>query len=100
MTDSIEKRVFPRIDAQCPVLYRVGDDTPWKVARMENMSATGIKIIANEDLPTPLEINIHIKPGSKKSIPEIKAIGVVIRSESCNDGEYIISCKLTAVAPS
>jgi len=99
MNKPFEKRTFPRIDAQCPVLYRTDETSPWKVARMENVSATGIRLIVEELLPVSTELYIHIKPGSKKSIPEIKAKGVITRTDTANESDYVISCNLKEVSP-
>ncbi len=65
---------------------------------MQNLSATGIQFICTISLPESTAISIQVKPGSKKSIPEITASGTVIRTETLEDGSYRLSCSLTKVA--
>ena len=93
-----DKRVFPRMDLACPVLYRLGNEKPWKVGKMRNLSATGIQIVAAENPAPATPIYIQIKPGSKKSIPAISASGKVVRSEPLEDGIYAFSCSLTDIS--
>jgi len=97
MNEDTEKRIFPRLEARCPVLYQLDKAKSWKVGKMQNLSATGLQLICNETIPAFTTVHIHVKPGTKKNIPEIKATGEVVRSENTDDG-YIISCKLTEVA--
>ncbi len=84
--------------ASCPVLYRIGKEKSWKVAKMVDMSATGIQFISSENPEISSSICIHVKPGSKKMIPEIIASGVVVRSENMGDDSYAVSCRLTEVS--
>jgi len=98
MNKENNNRTFPRLDAQCPVLYRTANNKGWKVAKMQNFSATGIHMIADEKIKLSSKINIQIKPGSKKTIPGIKAVGKVLRCESIADDKYLISCHLTDVS--
>jgi len=96
MSDT-EKRIFPRSDMQCPVLYHYGDNQTWKVGKMLNFSATGMLLLINEEPGEENIINIHVKPGSKKVIPEITATGEIIRVDKTHD-EFILACRLTNVA--
>ena len=93
-----DKRVFPRMDLNCPVLYRQAGEKNWKVGKMQNLSATGIQFISTDDLQASTPIRIQVKPGSKKSIPEIIASGKVVRSEPLDDDNYVLSCSLTQVS--
>ena len=96
MTEESEKRIFPRLEARCPVLYQIDKQKSWKVGKMQNLSATGLQLLCNKAIPADTIIHIHVKPGTQKNIPEIKATGEVVRSEYIDDS-YIISCKLTVV---
>ena len=91
-----EKRIFPRSDLQCPVLYRYSNKSSWKVGKMQNFSATGMKLITSENPLTEKKIYIHVKPGSQKTIPEITASGKITRIDNIDD-EFILSCTLTNV---
>jgi len=97
MNNNNEKRLFPRMQANCPVLFRLGKEKSWKVAKISNLSATGIQFVSTENPPISTNISIHIKPGSKKTIPEIIASGMVVRAEVLDDDTYAISCRLTEV---
>jgi hypothetical protein len=95
-----EKRLFPRIQAMCPVLYRLGEDKSWKVARMYNFSATGIQFQCADEPALSTSVSIHVKPGSKKNIPELIAKGSVIRIDKLSEQEFLLSCQLTKVSSS
>ena len=98
MNKENNKRTFPRLDAQCPVLYQLDNSNNRKVAKMQNLSATGIQMVADEAIASSALIKIQVKPGSKKTIPGIKATGKVVRCEPLDDGKYLISCLLTDVS--
>ena len=87
-----EKRVFPRMDTECPVLYAVGNSKKWQVGILVNMSATGLMM-------KNLNFSILLKPGQNRLVPEIAAKGKIIRCIQVGDEEYEISCKLTEVKP-
>lgn len=89
-----EKRIFPRSDMQCPILYRYSDKKAWKVGKMLNLSATGMQLITNEDPEKKKTIHLHVKPGSQKVIPEITATGEIIRINDVGD-KFILACRLT-----
>jgi hypothetical protein len=93
-----DKRVFPRMQLTCPVLYRQAGEKTWNVGKMQNLSATGIQFISMDDLQPSSPIHIQVKAGSKKSIPEITASGKVVRSEPLDGDGYVISCSLTQVS--
>lgn len=95
--DKAEKRVFPRMDAECAVLYAIGANTNWKVGIMSNMSATGLLMKCPERLLKNINISLLIKPGDNKLIPEIQAKGKVTRCTQIDEHEYEVSCKLIEV---
>lgn len=99
-----ERRTFPRIDTECPVMYAIGSSKKWNVGVLMNFSATGLSMRCKDQLLKSISINIMTKPGSNKLIPAITAFGKVVRCESLSrDGtneEFKISCKLTKVKPS
>jgi hypothetical protein len=93
-----DKRVFPRMQLNCPVLYRQAGEKTWNVGKMQNLSATGIQFICKDDLQPSTAIHIQVKAGSKKTIPQIIASGKVVRSEPLDEGQYVLSCNLTQVS--
>jgi hypothetical protein len=92
-----EKRIFPRITTECPVLYAVGNSSKWQVGILVNLSATGLMMKCKERLLKNINISIMLKPGQNKLIPEISAKGKVIRCNPISEEEYEVSCKLTEV---
>jgi len=92
-----ERRMFPRVTASCPVLYRLDFSERWHVAKMVDYSATGISIACDENLPVGTKVAIQIKPGSIKTIPNISAEGEVARSEVDKDVHFIVSVKILKV---
>ena len=83
-----DKRVFPRIDTECPVLYSVGSSKKWQVAILCNMSATGMLVQTKEQLPDDVAISIMTKPGTNRLVPEISAKGIVTRCAKKTDEQY------------
>ena len=92
-----EKRGFPRMDAECAVLYAVGTSKDWKVGILINMSATGLMMKTSERLLKNIGITIVIKPGQNKLVPEIEGKGKITRCTQINEDEYEVSCKLTKI---
>jgi len=92
-----DKRTFPRIETECPILYAVGSSKKWRVAILMNMSATGILIRAKEQLLDDIAITIMTKPGNNRLVPEITGKGMVTRCTKKSENDYEISCKLKEV---
>ena len=95
--DHHEKRVFPRLEAECAVLYAIGNSEDWKVGIMSNMSATGLSMKCPEQLLKNISISIVVKPGDNKMIPNIEAKGKVTRCTQVDEHEYEVSCKLIEI---
>lgn len=95
--DFVERRAFPRLPANCPLLYRIKANDRWLVATLEEYSATGFSMICDDDLKEGSEIAIQIKPGSRKTIPKLSAMGKVLRSEGNDQDRFKISCKIVKV---
>ena len=94
-----DKRIFPRIETECPVLYSVGTSKKWQVGILCNMSATGMLLKTKEQMVDEIAITIMTKPGANRLVPEITGKGIVTRCEKIGDEEYRISCKLNEVKP-
>lgn len=91
------QRVFPRISVTCPVLYRLSAAKRWQVARLVDFSATGVRMVCDDNLTINSELAIQIKPGSKKTVPELSVTGVVVRSELNAEQRFEVSCKVIKV---
>lgn len=92
-----DKRVFPRIETECPILYSVGNSQKWQVAVLSNMSATGLLMKTKEQLVDDIKITIMTKPGTNRLVPEITATGIVTRCVEKSDENFEVSCKLIEV---
>ncbi|MGD8572394.1 MAG: PilZ domain-containing protein [Gammaproteobacteria bacterium] len=92
-----DKRVFPRIETECPVLYSVGSSKKWQVAILCNMSATGLLMKTKEQLVEDVNVSVMTKPGTNRLVPEITCKGIVTRCNKKGDQHYEVSCKLTEV---
>jgi hypothetical protein len=95
--NNYNQRAFPRITVTCPVLYRPSSSKRWQVAKMVDFSATGIRMVCDENLPKDTVLDIQVKPGSKKTVPPLVASGVIVRCEINNEQRFEISCKITKV---
>lgn len=95
--EKIEKRLFPRMEAECAVLYTVGTSKNWKVGILTNMSATGLRMRCPERLLKNIGISVMLKRGDNKLIPEIEGKGKVTRCSQLDEYEYEVSCKLTEI---
>ena len=93
----VERRAFPRIQVNCPVLYQLKPKSRWIVARLEEYSATGISMVCDENLPDGTEIALQIKPGSIKTIPQLSAKGEVVRCTINKENRFKVSCKILKV---
>ena len=56
--DFVERRTFPRLPANCPVLYRVKENQRWLVATLDEYSATGFSMVCDDNLKEGSEIAI------------------------------------------
>lgn len=93
----IEHRLFPRVQARCPVLYRVDGGGRRMVAISTDFSATGVKMVCKQAVAVQAEIEIEFKPGSDKTIPAVLAHGTVLRCEPLPQGEFLVACRFTRV---
>lgn len=93
----VEKRAFPRIAVQCPVLYLTKPHKRWQVAKLMNFAATGMCIECDENLPLNAEISLQIKPGSIKTVPPLSVVGQVIRCESNQNQRFEVACKVLKI---
>ncbi len=91
------KRFFPRMTTECPVLYSIGTTGKWQVALLIDMSATGLRMKTKEQLLRNISISIMLKPGQNKLVPEINGKGKVVRCEALDDEYFEVSCSLREV---
>ena len=92
-----EKRKFPRIPADCPVLFRSQSNHQWNLARMMDFSATGLSLIFANASKEGVTIEFQIQPGDNKLVPEITGYAKILRCIPMDNNEFHISCRLTKV---
>ena len=88
------QRAFPRFTACCPVLYLIPLSKRWTVGRLIDFSATGLCMVCDTQVDVGTDISVHIKPGSKKVVPAISAVGKVTRCEETTEQRFVVACKL------
>jgi hypothetical protein len=96
----VERRMFPRITASCPVRYAVHVDGGWDNAELCDYSATGLRMVCDNTLLQDTKINVELIPGKIMRVPKIAAVAVVVRCGLRDDHRYEIACKLTKVGSS
>jgi hypothetical protein len=97
MQQPADKRIFPRISAECPVLYLGPGMQRWLVGRLLDFSATGLRLTCETMLNTGDEVAVQIKPGSNRKIPKISGVGSVVRTDFNDLGQYEVSLKMIRV---
>ncbi len=96
-TEILEKRLFPRVQSRCPLLYRVDGMTRRMVGISTDFSATGVQMVCKQALTVQASIEIEFKPGSNKSVPAMTAQGQVVRCEPIDGGEFLVACRFIRV---
>ena len=93
------KRVFPRISAECPVLYRTNEQERWCVGMLQDFSATGVLMTCSRSLEAGTPISLQLERGRNKTLPALRGSGVIIRSDKLSNKKYEIACKMTKIDP-
>jgi len=92
-----EKRKFPRMPAECPILFRCQSNHVWKLGKMMDISATGLSLVCPEPCKEDITIEFQVQPGDNKLVPAITGYAEILRCIPMDNNEYHISCKLTRV---
>jgi len=92
-------RVFPRIDARCPVMHRADDSERWSVGLLINFSATGMLFTSARALKVGEDVSVRLERGRNLVIPALSGSGNIIRCTKLETNKYEIACKLTKIAP-
>lgn len=94
-----DKRVFPRMAAECPVLYRTNEQERWCVGVLQDFSATGVLMTCSRALAAGTPISLRLERNRNRSLPALSGSGTVIRSDKLSAAKYEIACKLTKIDP-
>jgi hypothetical protein len=97
--DNAEHRVFPRMPAQCPIRYRDTDTGRWLIGRMLDFSATGLLMTTEHNLEAGSHLTLQIEPGSKKSIPALRGVGMVVRCQHIDTDHFQVAIKMLRIEP-
>jgi len=92
-------RVFPRINAKCPVMHRSDDSERWSVGLLINFSATGMLFTSARALEVNADISVRLERGRNLVIPALSGSGKIIRCTKLETNKYEIACKLTKINP-
>jgi len=95
----VNKRIFPRIDAQCPVMHRENDQQRWSVGLLINFSATGFLFSSARALEPGAPISVRLERGRNRSLPAVSGSGEVTRCDALDSNKYEIACKLNHIDP-
>ena len=99
LADIPNNRVFPRINAKCPVMHRADDSERWSVGLLINFSATGMLFTSARPLKIGSSITVRLERGRNLVIPALSGSGNVIRCTKLETNKYEIACKLTKIDP-
>lgn len=96
---SAEHRTFPRMPAQCPIRFRDEESGRWLIGRMLDFSATGLLMTTEKNLEEGSHLTLQIEPGSKKAIPALRGVGMVVRCQHINDDHFQVAIKMIRIEP-
>ena len=96
----VDRRMFPRIVASCPVRYTRQIEGNWDTAELCDYSAAGLRMVCDNTVLQDTKINVELVPEKMMHVPKIVAEAVVVRCGLRDDHRYEIACKLTKVRPS
>lgn len=94
-----DKRVFPRMAASCPVVYRTNVQERWCVGVLLDFSATGVLMTCNRKLDVNTPISLRFDNSRHQNLPALSGSGIVIRSDELANSKYEVACKLTRIDP-
>jgi len=97
--NSSNNRVFPRMEATCPVMHRANESERWSVGLLVNFSATGMMFNSARALQAGADITVKLERGRNHVIPALSGSGKVIRCTKLESGKYEVACKLDQIDP-
>ena len=92
-------RIFPRVDATCPVMHRANEIQRWSVGLLTNFSATGLLFQSARKLKADSAISVRLERGRNRVIPALSGSGKVIRCTKMANNKYEVACKLSHIDP-
>ena len=87
-----DKREYPRVEANCPVRYTVGDSGVWEDGILLDYSATGIRLLCDDLFLKGTKLKVEILPEAHQHIPRMSVECVVIRFAMDDTCSFQIGC--------
>lgn len=92
-----ERRKFPRLAADCPILYRLDNSNSWFLATLLDFSATTLCIISTQAINKNTRFEFQIKPGENALIPRFEGYASVNKCIFRTEHEYLLSCQIKKI---
>jgi hypothetical protein len=96
MTEYAEKRDYYRMGIDCPAQFRVQGADRVDDGIIKNLSATGLLILAPEEISPGTHLRVRIVPVNSIT-PPLSANASVLRSQASQAGGYEIACSIDQV---
>ncbi len=90
-----EQRGFIRMSMDCSAKYRLKENTDWIDAIAKDLSAIGVQLQVDEELPLGSMLDIIVHPAQAVVVP-LQADGEVVRVDK-NENGYCIGLKLSNI---
>jgi len=96
MSDFAEKRDFYRMGIQCPAKFRVQGSAEVSDSQVMNLSATGLLMVAPQEISPGTRLAIRIEP-VQAITPPLSANASVLRSTPTEAGMFQIACAIDQI---
>ncbi len=94
-----EKRGFNRMDVECRMTFTVNGDATTHTAIARDLSATGLLIATNQDIPVGTRLNVCVTP-EQALVPPLEALVEVMRVISPEPGRFELGVMIKEIKPS
>jgi hypothetical protein len=96
MNEYAEKREFFRMGIDCPAQFRVQGADNVDDGIVKNLSASGLLILASQEISPGTHLRVRIVPVNKIT-PPLSAHASVLRSQPAETGDYEIACSIDQI---
>jgi len=93
MVDSSEQRDFRRMQIDCDILWRPEEGDELFHAQAINLSATGLAMTCDQDLPAGTRLEININP-AYRVVPPMNAIVEILRVKKQAEDKFEYACEI------
>jgi len=100
MVDSADKRDFHRMSIDSDMTVKSMKTSEVFIARVKNLSATGLQFHTSHELTEGEELDVSIEPGKTGiTLPFHAVVQIVHIEEVIPEKEYSIGCKIKEMLP-